>query len=277
MRHQKSEMRIGGKFMSEVIVVTSGKGGVGKTTSTANIGAALARMNKKVVLVDTDIGLRNLDVVMGLENRIIYNLVDVIEGNCRPKQALIKDRHYPSLYLLPSAQTRDKSAVTPEQMLKLTDSLSQIFDYIILDCPAGIEQGFRNAIAPANRAVVVTTPEVSAIRDADRIIGLLETNGIKKIDLIVNRIRMDMVRRGEMMSAQDVIDILAVNLIGVIPDEESVVIASNHGDSVVGSDTTAGLAYLNIARRIMGETVPLIDIESGNTLLHRVASLFKKK
>lgn len=263
--------------MSEVIVVTSGKGGVGKTTSTANIGAALARMNKKVVLVDTDIGLRNLDVVMGLENRIIYNLVDVIEGNCRPKQALIKDRHYPSLYLLPSAQTRDKSAVTPEQMLKLTDSLSQIFDYIILDCPAGIEQGFRNAIAPANRAVVVTTPEVSAIRDADRIIGLLETNGIKKIDLIVNRIRMDMVRRGEMMSAQDVIDILAVNLIGVIPDEESVVIASNHGDSVVGSDTTAGLAYLNIARRIMGETVPLIDIESGNTLLHRVAALFKKK
>lgn len=204
--------------MSEVIVVTSGKGGVGKTTSTANIGAALARLNKKVVLVDTDIGLRNLDVVMGLENRIIYNLVDVIEGNCRIKQALIRDKHYPNLYLLPSAQTRDKSAVTPEQMIKLVDGLSQIFDFILLDCPAGIEQGFRNAVAPASRAVVVTTPEVSAIRDADRIIGLLEAGGIKKPDLIVNRLRGDMVRRGEMMSAQDVVDILAVNLLGVIPD-----------------------------------------------------------
>ncbi|MFR8548646.1 MAG: septum site-determining protein MinD [Lachnospiraceae bacterium] len=263
--------------MSEVIVVTSGKGGVGKTTSTANIGAALARLNKKVVLVDTDIGLRNLDVVMGLENRIIYNLVDVIEGNCRIKQALIRDKHYPNLYLLPSAQTRDKSAVTPEQMIKLVDGLSQIFDFILLDCPAGIEQGFRNAVAPASRAVVVTTPEVSAIRDADRIIGLLEAGGIKKPDLIVNRLRGDMVRRGEMMSAQDVVDILAVNLLGVIPDEESVVIATNHGEPVVGSDSQAGCAYLNIARRILGETVPLIDLEQGTSLFHRVASIFKKK
>ncbi|MDO4321585.1 MAG: septum site-determining protein MinD [Lachnospiraceae bacterium] len=263
--------------MSEIIVVTSGKGGVGKTTSTANIGAGLARMNKKVVLVDTDIGLRNLDVVMGLENRIIYNLVDVVEGNCRVKQALIKDKHYPSLYLLPSAQTRDKSAVTPEQMIKLADSLKEIFDYVILDCPAGIEQGFRNAIAAAGRAIVITTPEVSAIRDADRIIGLLEGAGIKKIDLVINRIRMDMVKRGEMMSVEDVIDILAVNLIGAIPDEESVVIAANHGEPVVGSDTVSGQAYMNIARRVLGETVPLMDLESGTSLLHRVASLFKKK
>ncbi len=263
--------------MSEVIVVTSGKGGVGKTTSTANIGAGLARMNKKVVLVDTDIGLRNLDVVMGLENRIIYNLVDVVEGNCRVKQALIRDKHYPGLYLLPSAQTRDKSAVSPEQMIKLVDSLTQIFDYVLLDCPAGIEQGFRNATAAAQRAIVVTTPEVSAIRDADRIIGLLQAGGIKKIDLAVNRIRIDMVRRGDMMSVEDVLDILAVNLIGAIPDEESVVIAANHGESVVGSDTLSGQAYMNIARRIMGEKVPLIDLESSVTLLHRVASLFRRK
>lgn len=263
--------------MSEVIVITSGKGGVGKTTSTANIGAALARLNKKVVLVDTDIGLRNLDVVMGLENRIIYNLVDVIEGNCRIKQALIKDKHYPNLYLLPSAQTRDKSAVTPEQMIKLTDGLSQIFDYIILDCPAGIEQGFRNAVAPANRAIVVTTPEVSAIRDADRIIGLLENGGIKKPDLIVNRLRSDMVRRGEMMSAEDVVDILAVDLLGVIPDEESVVIASNHGEPVVGSECGAGNAYMNIARRILGETIPLMELESGPSFIRKFAAMFKKK
>lgn len=263
--------------MSEVIVITSGKGGVGKTTSTANIGAGLARMNKKVVLVDTDIGLRNLDVVMGLENRIIYNLVDVVEGNCRIKQALIRDKHYPGLYLLPSAQTRDKSAVTPEQMIKLADGLSQIFDYIILDCPAGIEQGFRNAIAAARRAIVITTPEVSAIRDADRIIGLLEAGGIKKIDLVVNRVRVDMVKRGEMMSVEDVLDILAVNLIGAIPDEESVVIAANHGEPVVGSDTLAGQAYLNIARRILGETVPLTDLDTPDTLIHRVAALFRKK
>ncbi len=263
--------------MSEVIVVTSGKGGVGKTTSTANIGAGLARMNKKVVLVDTDIGLRNLDVVMGLENRIIYNLVDVVEGNCRVKQALIKDKHYPGLYLLPSAQTRDKSAVSPEQMIKLVEGLTELFDYVILDCPAGIEQGFRNATAAAQRAIVVTTPEVSAIRDADRIIGLLEAGGLKKIDLVVNRIRVDMVKRGEMMSVEDVLDILAVNLLGAVPDEESVVVAANHGESVVGSDTLSGQAYLNIARRIAGETVPLLDLEAGASLLHRVAALFRRK
>lgn len=263
--------------MSEVIVVTSGKGGVGKTTVTANIGAGLARLNKKVVLVDTDIGLRNLDVVMGLENRIIYNLVDVVEGNCRIKQALIKDKHDPNLYLLPSAQTRDKSAVTPEQMIKLVSSLKEMFDYIVLDCPAGIEQGFRNATAAAERAVVVTTPEVSAIRDADRIIGLLEAGGIRKIDLIVNRIRMDMVKRGEMMSVEDVLDILAVNLIGAVPDEEGVVIAANHGEPVVGSETTAGMAFMNVARRLTGETVGLLDLNTNTSVLQKFASLFKKK
>ena len=186
--------------MSEVIVITSGKGGVGKTTTSANVGTGLAILGKKTVLIDTDIGLRNLDVVMGLENRIVYNLVDVVEGNCRMKQALIRDKRYPNLYLLPSAQTRDKTAVSPEQMKKLVDDLRDEFDYILLDCPAGIERGFQNAIAGADRALVVTTPEVSAIRDADRIIGLLEADEIGAIDLIVNRIRMDMVKRGDMMS-----------------------------------------------------------------------------
>ena len=194
--------------MSEVIVVTSGKGGVGKTTTSANVGTGLAMMGKKVILIDTDIGLRNLDVVMGLENRIVYNLVDVVEGNCRLKQALIKDKRYSNLYLLPSAQTRDKTAVNPEQMKKLVEYLREDYDYILLDCPAGIERGVQNAIAGADRALVVTTPEVSAIRDADRIIGLLESSGIVKIDLILNRIRMDMVKRGDMMSLDDVMDIL---------------------------------------------------------------------
>ena len=202
--------------MSEVIVVTSGKGGVGKTTTSANVGAGLASLGNRVVLIDTDIGLRNLDVVMGLENRIVYNLVDVVEGHCRIKQALIKDKRYTSLYLLPSAQTRDKTAVSPEQMKKLIEQLKKDFDYIILDCPAGIEQGFQNAIAGADRALVVTTPEVSAIRDADRIIGLLEANEIHQIDLIINRLKMDMIRRGDMMSIEDVIDILAVPFIGAV-------------------------------------------------------------
>lgn len=181
--------------MCEIIVITSGKGGVGKTTVTANIGLGLANLNKKVVVVDTDIGLRNLDVVLGLENRIVYNLIDVIEGSCRMKQALIRDKHCENLYLLPSAQTRDKTSVKPEQMVKLTKDLAEEFDYILLDCPAGIEQGFKNAIAGANRAVVVTTPEVSAIRDADRIIGLLQANQMPKIELIINRLRMDMIQQ----------------------------------------------------------------------------------
>lgn len=229
--------------MSEVIVITSGKGGVGKTTTSANIGTGLAMLGRRVALIDTDIGLRNLDVVMGLENRIVYNLVDVVEGNCRMKQALIRDKRYPNLYLLPSAQTRDKSAVNPEQMIKLTEDLKDDFDYILLDCPAGIEQGFRNAIAGADRALVVTTPEVSAIRDADRIIGLLEARNMGQIQLIVNRVRTDMVRRGDMMSVDDVMDILAVSLLGAIPDDESIVISTNQGEPLVGTDTPSGRAY----------------------------------
>ncbi|MCI6676041.1 MAG: septum site-determining protein MinD [Clostridiales bacterium] len=263
--------------MSEVIVITSGKGGVGKTTASANIGTGLAQLGNKVVLIDTDIGLRNLDVVLGLENRIVYNLVDVVEGNCRIKQALIKDKNYPNLVLLPSAQTRDKSAVTPEQMKKLTDELREEFDYVLLDCPAGIEQGFKNAIAGADRAVVVTTPEVSAIRDADRIIGLLEAAQIQPIDLVLNRIRMDMVKRGDMMSIDDVMDILSVNIIGAIPDDENVVIATNNGDSLVGGNTLAGQAFLNISRRIMGEHVEMLNLDVKTGFLKKLGAIFSKK
>lgn len=261
--------------MSQVIVITSGKGGVGKTTTTANIGTGLAKLNRKVVLIDTDIGLRNLDVVMGLENRIVYNLIDVIEGTCRYKQALIRDKSYSNLFMLPSAQTKDKTAVTPEQMKKLVAELSEEFDYILLDCPAGIEQGFQNAIAAADRALVVTTPEVSAIRDADRIIGLLEANDIHKIDLIINRIRMDMVKRGEMMSVDDVVEILAVDLIGVIPDDENIVISSNQGQPLVGDNSLAGQAYFNICKRIMGHKVEFLDLNDSG-FFKKISKIFKK-
>ena len=262
--------------MSEVIVITSGKGGVGKTTTTANVGTGLAKLNKKVVLIDTDIGLRNLDVVMGLENRIVYNLVDVIEGNCRIKQALIKDKRCPNLYLLPSAQTRDKTSVNPEQMKKLVADLkAEGFDYILLDCPAGIEQGFKNAIAGADRALVVTTPEVSAIRDADRIIGLLEANEMKNTHLIVNRIRMDMVKRGDMMSMEDVVEILAIDIIGAVPADENIVVATNQGEPLVGNDTLAGQAYMNICKRITGEEVPFLDLDKKG-FFAKLGNIFKK-
>jgi len=261
--------------MSEVIVITSGKGGVGKTTTTANIGTGLAQLNKRVVMIDTDIGLRNLDVVMGLENRIVYNLVDVVEGTCRYRQALIKDKSYPNLHLLPSAQTKDKSSVTPEQMIKLVEELKEEFDYIILDCPAGIEQGFQNAIAAADRAIVVTTPEVSAIRDADRIIGLLEANGISRIDLIVNRIRMEMVKRGEMMSIDDVVEILAIDLIGAVPDDENIVISTNQGQPLVGDNSLAGKAYMNICRRILGQRIEYLDLNDTG-FFKKLSRLFTK-
>lgn len=262
--------------MSEVIVITSGKGGVGKTTTSANVGTGLAILGKRVALIDTDIGLRNLDVVMGLENRIVYNLVDVVEGNCRMKQALIRDKRYPNLFLLPSAQTRDKSSVNPGQMVKLVSSLRGEFDYILLDCPAGIEQGFKNAVAGADRAIVVTTPEVSAIRDADRIIGLLEADEMKHIDLIINRIRMDMVRRGDMMSVDDVMDILSVPIIGTIPDDEDIVISTNQGEPLAGMNSFAGQAYLNICRRILGESVPFLNFDNSRNLWSKITCLLKR-
>ena len=261
--------------MGEVIVITSGKGGVGKTTTTANLGVGLAKLNKKVVVIDTDLGLRNLDVVLGLENRIVYNLVDVIEGKCRMKQALIKDKRYENLYLLPSAQTKDKSAVSPEQMKKLTEELAEEYDYVLLDCPAGIEQGFKNAIAGASRAIVVATPEVASIRDADRIIGLLEKNNIRNLDLILNRIRIEMVKRGDMMSVEDVSEILAIRLLGVLPDDEQVVIATNQGETVIEMDSLAGKGYNNICRRIIGEEVPFLNLDQNKGVLHKISRMFK--
>lgn len=260
--------------MSKVIVITSGKGGVGKTTSTANIGTALSLSGKKTVVIDADIGLRNLDVVMGLENRIVYDLVDVVEGRCKIKQAMIKDKRFDNLYLIPAAQTRDKDAVKPEQMKNLCESLKKDFDFVIIDCPAGIENGFKNAIAGADEAIVVTTPEVSAVRDADRIIGLLEASEIHNPKLIVNRIKIDMVQRGDMMNIDDILDILAIDLLGVVPDDENIVISTNKGEPVVTSEqSTAGRAYKNISRRIQGEEVPFIDLNLNVTFLSKLKRL----
>lgn len=263
--------------MGEVIVITSGKGGVGKTTTTANIGTALALEGKRVVLVDADIGLRNLDVVMGLENRIVYDLVDVVEGVCRMKQALIKDKRFDGLFLLPAAQTRDKNAVTPQQMQKLCDDLKEQFDFVLIDCPAGIEQGFKNAIAGASRAVVVTVPEVSAVRDADRIIGLLSANELNNPQLIVNRLRVDMVKRGDMMNIDDTIDILGIDLLGVVPDDERIIVSSNRGEPAVMEEASmAGRAYRNIAKRLLGEVIPFMNMEEEESFMERFFKLFSK-
>ena len=244
--------------MGEVIVITSGKGGVGKTTTTANLGSALAMRGKKVVLIDTDIGLRNLDVVMGLENRIVYDIVDVIEGKCKLRQALIKDKRFTDLFLLPAAQTRDKDAINEDEMIRLTQRLKEEFDYIIVDCPAGIEQGFKNAISGADRAIVVTNAEISSIRDADRIIGLLEASNIRNPELIINRIRPDMVKRGEMMDVEDILDLLSIDLIGVVPEDENIITQTNKGEPAVANKKAAsGKAYIEIARRILGENVEI--------------------
>ena len=244
------------------IVITSGKGGVGKTTTSANIATALAMLDKSVVVLDADIGLRNLDVVMGLENRIVYDIIDVIQKNCRLKQGLIRDKRFNNLYLLPAAQTKDKSAIEPSQMIELVEELKKEFEYIIIDSPAGIEQGFQYSIAAADYAIIVTTPEISAVRDADRVIGLLEAKGVEEPRLIVNRIRTDMVKRGDMMNIEDISDILAIDLIGVVPDDEEIVISTNKGEPVVLEGTAlAGKAYMNIAKRIIGEEVPFLNLE----------------
>ncbi|MFW5719175.1 MAG: septum site-determining protein MinD [Halanaerobium sp.] len=249
----------------KTIVITSGKGGVGKTTSSANIGTALAMQGNKVCLIDADIGLRNLDVVMGLENRIVYDIVDVVENNCRLEQAMIRDKRYDGLYLLPAAQTRDKTSVTPFQMQELIEKLKEDMDYIVVDSPAGIEQGFKNAIAGADRAIIVTTPEISAVRDADRIIGLLEAEGLRDPEVIINRIRADMVDRGDMMGIDDMIEILAIDLIGIVPEDEGIVVSTNKGEPIALNDKAkAGQAYRNIARRIMGEELPMMPLEKDS-------------
>lgn len=255
--------------MGEAIVITSGKGGVGKTTTSANLGTALALLGKKVCMVDTDIGLRNLDVVMGLENRIIYDLVDVAEGRCRLNQALVKDKRFDELYMLPAAQTKDKDSVTPEQVRDIVLELKKDHDYVIIDCPAGIEHGFRNAIAGADRAIVVTTPENAAVRDADRVIGLLEQNKIPA-KLIINRIRQNMMKSGEMLDIDEICQVLAIDLVGIVPDDEKVISAANSGEpTVMNPASRAAIAYRNIARRILGDMVPLM-------LLDEKAGAFKR-
>ena len=261
---------------AKVITVTSGKGGVGKTTTAANLGVALPILGKKVTLVDADIGLRNLDVVMGLENRIVYDLVDVVEGRCKLRQAMIKHKQFDDLYLIPAAQTRDKSAVSPSDMIELADKLRNEFDFILFDSPAGIERGFRNAVAAADEVLIVTNPEVSAVRDADRIIGLLEAENKGPGQLILNRVKMDMIRRGDMLSAEDVTDILAIRLIGIVPEDETVIPASNSGVPVtLNENSRAGVAFRNIARRLTGETVPFMQLdESSGGFFNRLAQWF---
>lgn len=266
----------GGVVLGSAIVITSGKGGVGKTTTSANVGTALALAGKKVCLVDADIGLRNLDVMMGLENRIVFDLVDVIEAKCRTEQALIKDKRFEDrLYLLPASQTKEKSAVTAEQFATMVYDLKKDFDYVLIDCPAGIEQGFRNAVAGVDQAIVVTTPENTAVRDADRVIGLLEKEPIETPKLIINRIRPQMVKDGDMLEVDEIVQVLAIDLLGVIPDDEHVIKGSNRGEpTVLDADSRAGLAYRNVGRRILGDAVPLMPLNEKSGLFSRMKKWF---
>ncbi len=257
----------------KAIVVTSGKGGVGKTTTTANLGTALALRGNTVVVIDADIGLRNLDVVLGLENRIVYDLVQLIEGNCQLHQAMIRDKSAPNLSLIPAAQTRDKASITPEQLTDIVDQLKPDHDYILIDSPAGIEQGFKNSLAPADVAIVVTTPEVSAVRDADRIIGLVEASGLPTPRLILNRVRAAMIKQNDMMSTEDILTLLSVQLVGVVPEDESIIVSTNRGvPAVHDPKSVAGQAYIRVAARLDGEDVPFMDLSKQPGLLHR----FKK-
>jgi septum site-determining protein MinD len=263
--------------MTRIIVTTSGKGGVGKTTVTSNLGAALAKLNRKVALIDADFGLRNLDLLLGLEERVVYTAIDVLAGECRLAQALVKDKRLKGLVLLPAAQNRNKEAVQPEQMKKIASALAKGYDYIIIDCPAGIELGFRNAISPAKEALIVTTPEVAAVRDADRVIGLLEAEGVNKIGLIVNRVRPNMVQNNKMMSVEDVLELLGVPLIGVVPDDERVIVATNRGEPLVlgEEESLPAMAFTNIARRLEGEKVPFLDLMSSQeNILSRLRRMF---
>ncbi|MEC4891975.1 MAG: septum site-determining protein MinD [Oscillatoria sp. PMC 1051.18] len=264
--------------MSRIIVVTSGKGGVGKTTVTANLGAAIAQRGRKVALVDADFGLRNLDLLLGLENRIVYTAVEVMARECRLEQALVKDKRLNGLVLLPAAQNRNKESITPEQMKLLVNALTKRYEYAIVDCPAGIEMGFRNAIAAASEAIIVTTPEVAAVRDADRVVGLLEAHGIKRINLIINRLKPEMVQLNDMMSVEDVLEILAVPLLGIIPDDERVIVSSNRGEPLVLTNDSSlpAIAFNNIARRLEGEKVPFLDFMAAHdNLLNRIRRFFR--
>lgn len=261
-----------------VIVITSGKGGVGKTTTSANIGTALAKAGYKVVLIDTDLGLRNLDLLLGLENRIVYTIVDVIEERCKLKQALVKDKKNPNLSLLAAAQTRDKTAVNAEQLKEICDTLKEENDFVLVDCPAGIEQGFQNAVAGASEAIVVTTPEMSAIRDADRIIGLLEAKEeIKSYKLLLNRVRPSLIKSNEMMGVDDVVEILSCPLVGIIPEDTGIITSTNKGEPIVNDENAlAGKAYRNVAQRILGEEVPFLDLDEPKGFMAKIKNAFAK-
>ncbi|WP_026973822.1 septum site-determining protein MinD [Alicyclobacillus contaminans] len=264
--------------MGTAIVVTSGKGGVGKTTSTANIGTALALLGKSVCLIDADIGLRNLDVVMGLENRIIYDIVDVANGECRLEQALIKDKRFERLMVLPASQTKDKTALQPGAVRKIVQNLKAQFDFVFIDCPAGIEHGFRVAVAGADQAIVVTTPETASVRDADRVIGLLEQEDLQSPKLVINRIRPRMVKEGDMLDVDEIVQVLAIDLLGVVPDDEVVIKNNIKGEpTVMRPDTKAAMAYRNIARRILGDSVPLMPLDDQPGFWSRVRRLMGGK
>lgn len=260
---------------AKIVTITSGKGGVGKTTATANISVALAQLGQKVVCIDSDIGLRNLDVVLGLENRIVYDLVDIVEGRCRIRQAMIKDKRFSELYLIPAAQTRDKSALSPSDMIRVCEEISGDVDWILIDSPAGIERGFKNAIAPANQVIVITNPDVSAVRDADRIIGIVEAEEKGPARLIINRINPELVKRGDMLNSKDILDLLAINLIGIVPEDSKVLMSTNIGKPVTTMEKSlAGQAFRNIARRLMGDEVPLIDLNLKEGIFQKITKIF---
>ena len=261
---------------ARTLTITSGKGGVGKTTATANLAVAMASMGHKVTCIDSDIGLRNLDVVLGLENRIVYDLVDAIEGRCRLRQAMIRDKRFEELYLIPAAQTRDKNAVSPTDMIKLVNELRDEMDWVIVDSPAGIERGFRNAIAPADEVLVVTNPDVSAVRDADRIIGIIEAEQKGPAKLIINRVNPQMIQRGDMMDADDVLELLAIKLIGIVPEDEHVIASTNVGKPVaLDEKSRAGQAFRNIAKRLMGDDVPFMDLSHKDDIFFRLSTVFR--
>jgi septum site-determining protein MinD len=262
--------------MGEAIVITSGKGGVGKTTAVANIGVGLALKGYNVALVDTDIGLRNLDLLLGLENRVVYNIVDVAEKRCHLRQALIKDKRLSNLYLLPAAQTREKDAVTREQIKEIINILKSLFDFVLIDSPAGIEQGFKNAIAGADSSIVITTPEVAAVRDADRVIGLLEANGFRDPLLIINRVRPEMIKRGDMLSVEDVLEILSIKLLGIVPEDEGIIISVNKGEPIIfnGNQSKAGTAFTLIVKSLLGEKVDWNSLFAESSLMERLRKFF---
>ncbi len=260
---------------AKIVTITSGKGGVGKTTATANLASALAADGNKVVCIDADIGLRNLDLILGLENRIVYDLVDAVEGRARLRQAMIRDKRFPNLFLIPAAQTRDKTAVSPSDMIRLCNELRMDHDWVLIDSPAGIERGFKNAIAPADITLVITNPEVSAVRDADRIIGMIEAEEKGPAKLILNRLNYEMMKRGEMLSPEDVIELLAVEIIGIVPEDDSVVVASNRGTPIALDDkNVAGIAFRNIARRLQGQEVPFLNLERKDGFFGRLSQIW---